>query len=108
MTYARREEIFSKDYITTRELQEILGFKSLSQASLKMFEIKHAVGDRLGVKGKVHTEDYFEFFGVHPTDRYNRLTQDRELSENETQKHSYEETQQKNYEYYRKITGQDR
>ena len=71
MTYARREEIFSKDYITTQELQEILGFKHLSQASIKMGDIKRSVGDRLGIKGRVHTEDYFEFFGIK-TDRYSK------------------------------------
>jgi hypothetical protein len=71
MTYARREEIFSKDYITTQELQEILGYKHLSQASIKMGDIKRAVGDRLGIKGRVHTEDYLEFFGIK-TDRYSK------------------------------------
>lgn len=73
MTYARREEIFSKDYITTKELQELLGYANLPSASQKMGEIKRKVGDRLGVKGKIHTEDYFEFYGIK-TDRYkNRL-----------------------------------
>ena len=71
MTYLERERIFSKDTITTMELQELLGYTSLSQASQKMQEIKRAVGDRLGVKGKIHTEDYFEFFGIK-TDRYSR------------------------------------
>lgn len=71
MTYVKREEIFSKDYITTHELQELLGYTSLPQASQKMQEIKRTVGDRLGIKGKIHTEDYFEFFGIK-TDRYSR------------------------------------
>ena len=69
MTYARREEIFSKDYITTQELQELLGYADLSSASKKVGEIKRAVGDRLGVKGKIHVEDYLEYFGIK-TDRY--------------------------------------
>ena len=69
MTYAKREEMFSKDYITTQELQELLGFSNLSSASAKMSEIKRTVGDRLGIKGKIHTEDYFEYFQIK-TDRY--------------------------------------
>lgn len=71
MTYARREEIFGKDYITTHELQELLGFTHLSGASQKMNEMKRAVGDRLGVKGRIHTEDYIEFFNIK-TDRYKK------------------------------------
>ena len=71
MTYEQREKIFSKDYITTQELQELLGFSTLSSASEKMSQIRRVVGDRLGVKGKIHTEDYFEFFGIN-TDRYSR------------------------------------
>lgn len=71
MTYARREEIFSKDFIDTHELQEILGFSNLPSASKKMSEIKRVVGDRLGVKGKLHIEDYLEFFNIK-TDRYKK------------------------------------
>lgn len=72
MTYARREEIFSKDYITTKELQELLGYANLPSASQKMNEIKRVVGDKLGVKGKIHTEDYLRFFDVQ-SDRYVKL-----------------------------------
>lgn len=75
MTYLRREEIFSKDYITTKELQELLGIKNISTASRKIMEIKRVVGDRLGVKGKIHTEDYFDFFNVK-TDRYTKPIQE--------------------------------
>ena len=77
MTYARREEIFSKDYITTQELQELLGFANLPSASNKMSQIKRVVGDRLGIKGKIHTEDYFEFYGIK-TDRYKKKLGDEE------------------------------
>lgn len=70
MSYAEREEIFSKDYITTQELQVLLGFKHLSDASTMMTRIKRMVGDRLGIKGRIHTEDYFEFFGITDKQRY--------------------------------------
>mgnify|MGYP007037141780 CR=1 FL=1 len=71
MTYARREEIFSKDFITTKELKELLRIKNISSASRKVMEIKRVVGDRLGIKGRIHTEDYFEFFNIK-TDRYKK------------------------------------
>ena len=88
MDYKRREEIFAKDYITTKEMQELLGFKCQSQASQMIMKIKRVVGDKLGVKGKIHTEDYFAYFCVQPNDRYNQLTHDRELSETENQKYN--------------------
>jgi hypothetical protein len=72
MTYARREEIFSKEVITVAELQEIMNFTNRTQASQKLNEIKRVVGDRLGIEGKLHTEDYFEFFNIK-TDRYKKL-----------------------------------
>jgi hypothetical protein len=75
MTYARREEIFSKDYISVGELQELLGYTQQTHASIKMQEIKRVVGDRLGVKGKIHTEDYFEYFRIK-ADRYSKLIND--------------------------------
>lgn len=71
MSFQRREEIFSKDYITTQELQELLGFANLPSASQKMSEIKRVTGDRLGIKGRIHTEDYFLYFGIN-TDRYSK------------------------------------
>ena len=69
MTFERREEIFSKDVITTSELQELMGYANLPQASKKMGEIKRVVGDRLKEQGKLHIEDYLEFFNIK-TDRY--------------------------------------
>ena len=69
MTYTEREQIFSKDYITTQELQALLGYSNISGASAKMSEIKRVVGDRLGVKGKIHVEDYLAYFKIK-TDRY--------------------------------------
>ena len=79
MDYKRREEIFSKDHITTHEIQELLGFKTLCEASSMMTKIRLKVGDRLGIRGRIHTEDYFEYFGITPTDRYNKPTEDTEI-----------------------------
>lgn len=80
MDYKRREEIFSKDHITTQELQELLGFKTLGEASSMMTKIRLKVGDRLGIRGRIHTEDYFEYFGIKPTDRYDKPTEDTDLT----------------------------
>lgn len=68
MTYARREEIFSKDYLTIADLQELLGLTY--QASAKLIrEIKFKF-DRLGVQGKVHVADYLDYFKITNFDRY--------------------------------------
>lgn len=72
MSYQTREQIFSKDYITTQELETLLGFKHLSDASKMMTQIKRTVGDRLGIKGRIHTEDYFEYFNITDKQRYVR------------------------------------
>lgn len=63
MTYAKREEIFSKEYITTRELADLLGV-DISTASTKLKAIKLKTGDRLGIKGKIHVQDYLDYYGL--------------------------------------------
>lgn len=68
MTYARREEIFSKDYLTISDLQELLGLTYQTSAKL-IREIKFKF-DRLGVQGKIHTEDYLLYFKITNFERY--------------------------------------
>lgn len=87
MDYKRREEIFSKDYITTHEIQELLGFKTLCEASSMMTKIKYKVGDRLGIRGRIHTEDYFAYFGIS-TDRYVKPIKDTELPSKIQERHN--------------------
>ena len=87
MDYKRREEIFSKDHITTGELQELLGFKNLCEASSMMTRIRLKVGDRLGIKGRIHTEDYFAYFGIS-TDRYVKPIEDTEIPSAIQQRHN--------------------
>ena len=79
MDYKRREEIFSKDHITPQELQELLGFKTLSETSSMMTKIRLKVGDRLGIRGRIHTEDYFAYFGIS-IDRYVKPIEDTDLT----------------------------
>ena len=70
MTYARREEIFSKDYLTIADLQELLGLTY--QASAKLIrEIKFKF-DRLGVQGKLHVADYLDYYKITNFERYSK------------------------------------
>lgn len=68
MSYQEREEIFSKDFITIKDLQKLLGL-AYQVAARKMREIKRK-SDRLGVQGKIHTEDYFDYFNITDRQRY--------------------------------------
>lgn len=67
MNYLRREEIFSKEYLTNHDLAEIFGVDA-SRGSTMLKNIKRKVGDRLNIQGKVHIQDYFEAFDLNPTD----------------------------------------
>lgn len=61
MTYAERQEIFSKEYITTKELADLLGI-AYAKASTLLQTIKRKTGDRLGIKGKIHIQDYLDYY----------------------------------------------
>lgn len=67
MTYAEREEIFSKEYLSIGDVQELLGM-SYDDAARTIRNIKRRT-DRLGIRGKIHVQDYLDYFKV-PTDRY--------------------------------------
>ena len=68
MSFAEREKIFSKDYLTIKDLQQLLGL-TYQVAARKMREIKFKF-DRLGIQGKLHTEDYFEYYNITDKQRY--------------------------------------
>lgn len=63
MTYARREEIFSKDIITIPELQELLALPSYQEAAKIMRNIKRRF-NRFPQQGKLHVEDYKAYFEI--------------------------------------------
>jgi hypothetical protein len=63
-----RTEIFDKDVITIEDLQHLLGL-TYQVAARKMREIKFH-SDRLGIQGKIHTEDYFDYFRITDKQRY--------------------------------------
>lgn len=68
MSYLEREQIFSKDYLTIKDLQQLLGLSYQIAAKL-MRQIKFKF-DRLGIQGKLHTEDYFEYYNITDKQRY--------------------------------------
>lgn len=81
MTYAKREEIFSKEYLSIADLQELLGLEYQGAAKL-MRDIKRELntnpkyngqGVRLDIQGKLHTQDYLDYFGITNFERYKKL-----------------------------------
>ena len=69
MNYAQREAIFSKDFLDIDDLGVILGL-GYQMAAKRMRDIKRK-HDRLGIQGKIHVQDYLDYFSL-PPDRYKR------------------------------------
>ena len=63
MTFAEREQILSKDIISTNEVAALLGM-SVSQASRIVNDIKASIKPRIDLRGKIHTQDYCDYFKV--------------------------------------------
>ena len=73
MTYAEREEIFSKEYLTIADIQSLLGLK-YQDAARTVRNIKRKT-DRLSIRGKIHVQDYLDYYKIS-TDRYTRPEED--------------------------------
>lgn len=74
MTYERREEIFSKEAISLEDMMELLGVCKTT-ACIKIKDIKRKVGDRLGITGKLHVQDYIDWLELEKDahlDRYRK------------------------------------
>ena len=71
ITYQQREEIFAKEALSLEDFEILFGI-SKSAASEKMSQIKRKIGDRLGIKGKLHIQDYLDYFNIPNTERYSR------------------------------------
>ena len=78
MTYSRREEIFSKDYISIADMQDLLGM-GYDDAAKMIRDIKRALkinpkfngqGVRLDVQGRLHVQDYLDYFNIPSAERY--------------------------------------
>ena len=68
MTYSEREEIMSKDVMTGADIQKLQGCNA-SQASRIITDIKYVIEKRGGKpridqRGKLHTQDYCEFYKI--------------------------------------------
>lgn len=68
MTYERREEILSKEVITTKEFAELFGI-SYHDASLAISAIKRRLDCdgkvvRISTQGKLHVQDYLDCYRI--------------------------------------------
>lgn len=63
MTYEEREAIFSKEALNNEDIQKLFGV-CRTEATNIMMRIKRKTGDRLGIKGRLHIEDYLKHFGI--------------------------------------------
>lgn len=53
---------------------------SLSEASQLVMQIKRTVGDRTGIKGRLHVQDYLDFFKLNGNDkRYIKKTDEEDF-----------------------------
>lgn len=68
MNSVNREEIFSKDYLTIRDIEILLG-TTYQVAARLIRQIKFKT-DRLGLRGKIHIEDYFDYYNITDKQRY--------------------------------------
>ena len=76
MTYARREEIFSKEYLSIADLMDLLDLKYQGAAEL-MRDIKRSLEFkglkvRLDIQGKLHVQDYLDYFQIPSLERYSK------------------------------------
>lgn len=74
MTYSRREEIFSKEYISIADMQDLLGM-GYDDAAKMIRDIKRSLKFggakvRLNVQGKLHVQDYLDYFNIDNPIRY--------------------------------------
>ena len=63
MTAQEREEIFSKDYLDKNDIMKLLGVPE--QGALKTIREIRRVTDRLHTEGKIHTQDYIDYYKVN-------------------------------------------
>lgn len=86
MTYEEREAIFAKEALDKRDIMALFDVCT-NEASKIMQQIKRKTGDRLGVKGKLHVQDYLDYFGLKAGNRYSTKESD-EAEEKEKALHS--------------------
>lgn len=80
MTLARREELITKEILTTKEFQELTGIH-YKKASTLLTDIKrwceqHNGKPRVTTKGKIHIQDYLDYYNISRRDFYGQITMD--------------------------------
>ena len=70
MTYARREEIFSKETMSITEFGEVMNL-SYQMAARVIRNIKRA-SNRPQIQGVLLVEDFFDYYGITDKQRYVR------------------------------------
>lgn len=60
MTAQQRQDIFSKEYLSINDIMELLGM-SYGVAADLIRTIRRKT-DRLNINGKVHVQDYIDYF----------------------------------------------
>lgn len=63
MTTEQRNNIFAKECLTIEDIMLLYEPISYSAAEKLMLDIKRK-GDRLHIRGRVHIQDYLEYFGL--------------------------------------------
>lgn len=68
MTYSEREAIMSRDVMTGADIQKLQGCNA-SQASRIITDIKYVIEKRGGKpridqRGKLHTQDYCDYYNI--------------------------------------------
>lgn len=67
MTFDRRNEIFSKEALSIDDVKELMGVSY--DTAQKLIQTIRRHNDRLNIQGKVHVQDYIEYFNL-PPERY--------------------------------------
>ena len=70
MTYARREEIFSKETMSITEFGEVMNL-NYQMAARVIRDIKKA-SNRPQIQGKLLVEDFFDYYSITDKQRYVR------------------------------------
>lgn len=85
MTFDRRNEIFSKEALSIDDVKELMGVSyDTAQKLIQAIRRRH---DRLNIQGKVHVQDYIEYFNLPPERYYQPIAAPRESRE-ETGSHA--------------------
>lgn len=85
MTYERREEIFSKEALRVKDVQELMGCSPSKAAELiRDWKLKLRIGmgktPRIDFEGGIHMLDYFEVMEIDPENAGDRYMKKKDTS----------------------------